>query len=179
MNNAALRRAAQVIRRGGIVAYATEGVFGLGCDPRNRNAVLRLLRIKRRSSSKGLILIAANAGQLRRYVLDLPARTLASWPGPHTWLVRPAADTPQWITGGRDRVAVRVTAHPQAAALCRTAGMAIVSTSANLSGQPAARNWREAQARLGTKVDLILRGRVQQAGKVSSITDAISGEVLR
>ena len=179
MNGAALRRAAQVIRRGGIVAYATEGVFGLGCDPRNRRAVERLLKLKRRKQAKGLIVIAAHSGQLKPYVRELPAAALASWPGPHTWLVQASSSAPDWITGKHNRIAVRVTAHPQAAALCRVAGMAIVSTSANRGGQPPARNWREARAHFGNKVDFILRGRVQQGGRVSTITDAITGNIVR
>jgi L-threonylcarbamoyladenylate synthase len=174
-----ISKAARVLRQGGIVAYATEAVYGLGCDPRNRDAVIRLLRLKQRSVRKGLILIAAAPGQLDPYVAELPARARKTWPGPHTWLVKPSANAPRWITGHHDRIAVRVTAHPQAAALCRLADMAIVSTSANTSGHRPVRSYREAVRRFGGKIDYVLRGRVGDRRRPTPIADAVSGKVVR
>lgn len=175
----AIAKAARVLRSGGIVAYATEGVYGLGCDPRNHAAVIKLLRLKQRSVRKGLILIAATPGQLGAFVAELPAKALKTWPGPHTWLVRPSAEAPRWITGHHDRIAVRVTAHPQAAALCGLADMAIVSTSANSTGHKPARSYREALRRFGGRVDYVLRGRIGDLAGPTSITDAVSGKLLR
>lgn len=172
-------RAARVLRRGGIVAYPTESVFGLGCDPRNRRAVLRLLRIKRRTADKGLILIAAQPAQLRPYVTVLPSRALETWPGPYTWLVPASARAPAWVRGRHTRIAVRVTAHPIAARLCRLAGMAIVSTSANRSGEHPARRYHDAVRRLGKLVDYVLSGRVGRQAKPTQIADAVSGKILR
>jgi L-threonylcarbamoyladenylate synthase len=174
-----LTRAARIIKNGGIIAYATEYCFGFGCDPLNRSAVWRLLRIKRRPSDKGLILIAADAGQLDSYVDNIPAPVLATWPGPHTWLLEPREGVAGWITGNHPRVAVRVTAHPQAAALCRAAGMAIVSTSANRSGGAPTRNYRETLRRFKGDVDYVLPGRVGDAPAPTPIRDAASGAVIR
>lgn len=174
-----LQHAARILKDGGIIAYATEYCFGLGCDPHNKRAVVRLLSIKRRPAAKGLIILAASVEQLTRYVLAIPERAAATWPGPHTWLVAPSAHAPRWITGAHPRIAVRVTAHRQAAALCRTAGMAIVSTSANRTGERPARSYRETMQRLGSAVDYVLAGRVGDLDAPTPIRDAATGETLR
>ncbi len=134
--------AAPLLQRGGLLAYPTEAVWGLGCDPDNEAAVLRLLQLKQRPVEKGLILVAAHLDPLRRW-LDLPAlpperlaRVAASWPGPHTWVMPAAAGAPAWITGGRDSIAVRISAHPVVVALCEAFGGVVVSTSANRGGEP-------------------------------------------
>lgn len=174
-----LQRAARSVARGGIVAYATEYCFGLGCDPMNRRAVARLLRLKRRSAAKGLILLAAGVDQLSAYVASIPPRVAATWPGPHTWLLEPRARVPRWITGAHSRVAVRVTAHPQAAGLCRRAGMAVVSTSANRSGQRPARSYREVLRRFGNGIDYVLPGRVGKLRAPTPIRDAATEAEIR
>jgi L-threonylcarbamoyladenylate synthase len=174
-----LQHAARVLRQGGIVAYPTEYCFGLGCDPRNRNAVFRLLRIKHRAVSKGLIVLGADVDQLTPYVQELPKDVLKTWPGPYTWLVSPRIGTPAWITGGEARIAARVTAHRPAAALCRAAGMAIVSTSANRTGETPARMWREVLRRFGAEIDVVLSGRVGRATAPTPIRDALTGVQLR
>lgn len=162
-----------------MVAYATEYCFGFGCDPMNRLAVLRLLRIKRRPVNKGLILIASDVDQLSPYVDTIPARALATWPGPHTWLLAPRDGVPGWITGAHSRIAVRVTAHAQAAALCQAAGMAIVSTSANRAGGEPVRRFRDAVRRFKDELDYVLPGRVGDAPAPTPIRDAASGELIR
>ncbi|MDO8706364.1 MAG: Sua5/YciO/YrdC/YwlC family protein [Sulfuricaulis sp.] len=176
---AVLTRAARIIQTGGVVAYATEYCFGFGCDPMNRAAVRRLLRIKRRPADKGLILIAAHADQLAAYVDNIPAQVRATWPGAQTWLLEPRDGVPGWITGDHARIAVRVTAHAQAAALCRAAGMAIVSTSANRAGSVPARSYREAARRFKGEVDYILPGRVGDAPAPTPIRDGVTGELIR
>ena len=174
-----LGRAARILKQGGIVAYATEYCFGLGCDPHNRAAVRRLLRVKRRPVSKGLIVVGADVRQLTPYVEEFPHAVLASWPGPHTWLLTPRPGIPRWITGKHPRIALRLTAHPQAAALCRAVGMAIVSTSANRACESPARNYREVLRRLGTDVDYVLPGIVGDAPAPTPIRDAVTGDVVR
>lgn len=174
-----IQHAADVIRQGGIVAYATEYCFGLGCDPMNRRAVARLVRLKRRPADKGLIVLAADADQLARYVAAIPKRAVATWPGPHTWLLQPRAHVPRWIIGRNLRLAARITAHPQAARLCRAAGMAITSTSANRSRQRPARSQREVLRRFGASVDYVLPGRVGRLGAPTPIHDAATGKVIR
>lgn len=179
MHARGLQQAAQVLKQGGIVAYATEYCFGLGCDPMNRDAVLRLLRLKQRPVKKGLIVLAADTEQLLPYVPDIPAPVRATWPGPYTWLLPAKPGVPGWVTGRHEKIAVRVTAHPQAAALCRLAGMAIISTSANRAGEAPARTDREVYRRLGRLVDYILPGSVGDAPAPTPIRDATTGQLIR
>lgn len=178
-----LRRAARAIAGGGVVAYPTEAVFGLGCDPLDAVAVARLLALKDRDPAKGLILIAAERDQLTPFV-DLRApgileRIGDTWPGPFTWLVPVRPGTPAWLTGRHNTLAVRVTAHPAAAALCRAFGGAIVSTSANRSGQTPAGSLTGVRLRFGNRLDDVLPGRCSGAGRPTEIRDARDGAVLR
>jgi L-threonylcarbamoyladenylate synthase len=179
----ALRRAARIVRGGGVIAYPTEAVFGLGCSPRNRTAVMRVLSIKRRSWRKGLILIGATMSQLERYVVLPPepqrSEVLATWPGPVSWVLDARADAPRWITGGRSSVAVRVTGHPVAAALCRAVGEAIVSTSANVSRRPPHRRLLRLRRDLGRQVDYVLAGPLGGLAEPTRIRDGRSGRILR
>jgi L-threonylcarbamoyladenylate synthase len=179
MHPGELQQAAQVIRRGGLVGYPTEYCFGLGCDPFNRAAVLRLLRLKRRPMDKGLILIAGDVSQLARYVENIPEKVRVTWPGPQTWLVTPRDGVPGWITGRHPKIAVRVTAHPVAAALCKAAGMAIVSTSANRGGAIPARTDREVARLFGKEIDFVVSGMVGAAPAPTPIRDAVTGELVR
>jgi L-threonylcarbamoyladenylate synthase len=179
MYTSELQHAARILKQGGIVAYATEYCFGLGCDPFNRDTVLRLLRLKRRPVKKGLIVLAADTAQLTPYLNDIPTQVAASWPGPHTWLLLPRAGVPGWITGRHKTIAVRVTAHAQAAALCHAAGMAIISTSANRAGESPIRSDREILRRFGKLVDYVLPGRVGNARMPTPIRDAGTGTLVR
>ena len=179
MRSGELQHAVRVLKQGGIVAYATEYCFGFGCDPFNRNAVLRLLRLKRRPVKKGLILLAADTGQLAPFVHEIPPQVAASWPGPHTWLLSPQPGVPGWITGRHEKIATRVTAHCQAAALCHAAGMAIVSTSANRAGESPARTDRDVARCFGKRVDYILSGQVGKAPAPTPIRDATTGKLIR
>jgi len=171
-----------MLRAGGIIAYPTEAVFGLGCDPLNPVAVLRLLAIKRRPVAKGLILIAADLGQLEPFIEPLDpaaqAKLAATWPGPVTWLA-PARLAPVWLRGDHDTLAVRVTAHPVAAALCRRWGGPLVSTSANIGGRPSARTGLAVRRRLGQWVDQVAPGAVGGAGRPTEIRDLATGRVIR
>ena len=173
------------LRRGGVVAYPTEGVWGLGCDPFDEAAVLRLLAIKQRPVDKGLILIAGDAAQLEGLV-DWPALERAqrdavdaSWPGPNTWVVPVTARVPRWITGAHDTVAVRVSAHPDVVALCAAFGGALVSTSANLSGAPSVTARADLDPALLARVDAVAPGETGGRNAPSDIRDARSGALLR
>jgi len=177
-----LEQAAALIQAGGLIAYPTEAVFGLGCDPRNSAAVTRLLKLKQRSAEKGLILIAADFQQLKAYLKpldnDVKQRIQASWPGPNTWLLPAAPTTPKWLTGQHDTLAVRVTAHPVAAALCKKVG-AIVSSSANPSGAAEARSAAEVRGYFNQQIDLIIDAEVGGEKQSSSIRDGLTGAILR
>ncbi|WP_411833849.1 Sua5/YciO/YrdC/YwlC family protein [Pseudoxanthomonas mexicana] len=178
-------RAAQVLHRGGVIAYPTEAVWGLGCDPADEATVQRLLDIKQRPREKGLILIAATLEQLRPWVdlsalpADRLAEVLASWPGPYTWVLPASAQAPAWITGKHDGIAVRVSAHADVAALCEAFGRALVSTSANLAGQPPARSRDELDPALLARIEGVCIGTVGDLARPTSIRDAISGQPLR
>ena len=185
--------ACHALASGGVIAYPTEAVWGLGCEPLNRHAFARLIALKDRAQSKGVILIAAEFEQIKPFLAPLtpalsPHKTwgegalqaaLKSWPGPSTWLM-PAADwVPRYLTGGRKTLAVRVTAHPVAAALCRAYGGPIVSTSANVSGRPPARSALQVRRRFGDALDYILPGAVGGLGKPTPIRDLMTGKLLR
>ncbi len=178
-----LRLAARVLAQGGMVAYPTEAVYGLGCDPWDRESVGRILAIKGRSLAKGLILIAADPLQLEPFIAPLPAdrrdEILGSWPGPNTWVLPVRPGTPSWLTGRFGTLAVRVTAHPLAAGLCQTFGGAIVSTSANRAGRPPARAELDLRRALPAGLDHILVGRCGGADRPSTIRDGLTGRVLR
>jgi L-threonylcarbamoyladenylate synthase len=170
------------LRRGGVIAYPTESCFGLGCEPRNRRAVQRLLRIKGRPERKGLILIAGKFSQLKSFLAPLTPQQIRTlhekWPGPHTWLVPASHNCPFWLTGRHPTLAVRVTAHPTASRLCHEAGMALVSTSANRSGQKAAKTASDCARLFGSRVKII-PGRIGKRRKPSTIQDFATGKILR
>lgn len=175
--------AGHLLRKGAIVAYPTEAVYGLGCDPGRRESVQRLLSLKRRTAAKGLLLIAASLEQLGPWLDDLdPALLegpLASWPGPATWLLPSSGSAPDWILGSHERIAVRVTAHPIARALCLSFGGPLVSTSANPAGLPPARSPLRVRKYFGDGVDLILHGRLGGQQRPTPIRDAVTGEWVR
>ena len=121
------------LRLGKVIAYPSEGVWGLGCDPRNKEAVLKLLNLKKRPMDKGLILVASNISQIEPYI-DLKKykkKLMTKWPGPHTWVV-PTKTVPKWIRGEFTSVALRLTEHPVLKLICEDFQSAIVSSSANL-----------------------------------------------
>ncbi len=179
MSTSELAQAANVLHQGGIVAYPTESCFGLGCDPTNESTVLRLLGLKERDVEKGLILIAADVEQLTAYVATFPRKALVTWPGPYTWLLEATASAPAWITGSHPRIAVRVTSHPQAAALCRQAGISIVSTSANRGGESPAESAGEVSRYFGDQIDYVLPGEIGKLEKPTPITDGVTGKIIR
>lgn len=180
-----LAAAVAALRAGGVVAYPTEAVWGLGCDPRDEAAFARVFALKRRPPAHGVLLIAADFGQLLPYI-DLDAtpaaarvRALATWPGPHTWVFPRAAGVPAWIAGAHAGIALRVTAHTPAAALCRAFGGALVSTSANRHGEAPARSRNEVHAMFGERVDAILNGETAGLERPTPIRDAITGASVR
>lgn len=176
------RRIAAHLRRGGLIAYPTESCYGLGCDPRNRDAVLRLLRLKRRPQRKGLILIASDFRQLSRYLKPLAPEEQIRLQNDSaqavTWLMPVKPSCPRWLRGAHDTLAVRLTAHPYARSLCRSVNSALVSTSANFSGQRPAKTYTECRRLFGNKV-LVLPGRVGKRRKPSTIRAWADGRIVR
>lgn len=177
-----LREAVKTLNAGGVIGYPTEAVFGVGCDPWDEEALLRLLELKQRPWHKGLILIASDFNQLQDFIKPVDAKLLAelnkTWPGPVTWLLPVREEVPMLLTGLHDTIAVRVTAHPQTRALCEAFGGAIVSTSANLNGLRPAMNVHQVRWQL-PELDYVLAGSLGGAKKPSQIRDAQTGEILR
>jgi len=173
--------ASEVLLGGGVIAYPTEGVFGLGCLPDDTDAVERLLWIKQRSPNKGLILIAARPQQLDDWI-DPAVRGALPEPDPRqpiTWIVRPAARVPAIVTGDNPGLAVRITSNPTAAAICDAVDMPIVSTSANIAGRPVARNTFILRRNFGRLVDFVVPGECGPASGPSEIRELETGRVLR
>ena len=179
----AVARIARLVRAGGVIAYPTEGVFGIGCAADDAVAVARILALKGRGAGLGFIVIAAAFEQVEALLAPLSrklrARLDATWPGPVTWVVPAHADTPAWLTGGRDTLAVRITAHPPARALCERAGVALVSTSANRHGRPPARTALAVRRIFGRNIDGVLAGACGALAGPTEIRDLASGRVLR
>ncbi|MDZ7749073.1 MAG: Sua5/YciO/YrdC/YwlC family protein [Halofilum sp. (in: g-proteobacteria)] len=155
-----LDAACRALTDGGLVAYPTEAVYGLGCDPANPAAVARLLALKGRPEGKGLILIAERLAALEPWLAPIDELTRArigpTWPGPVTWLLPAAEGVARAVRGDHDTLAVRVTAHPVAAALCAAWGGPLVSTSANRAGGEPARDAESVAALFGDAVDVIV-----------------------
>lgn len=174
-------QAAAILLRGGIIAYPTEGVFGLGCLPDDLDAIQRLLQIKNRNPEKGLILIAADASQLDGWI-DLPGKQklpAADPRNPITWVVPPGENVAAIVRGNNDGVAVRLTTHPVAMSLCNAVASPLVSTSANLSGQPVARNQFILRRQFASLVDYVVPGDCGPSSGPSEIRDLLSGQTLR
>jgi L-threonylcarbamoyladenylate synthase len=170
---------------GELLAYPTEAVFGLGCDPRNEKAVQKLLELKQRPVEKGVILLAADYSQLVAYVADLKIpqdkrfSVFSHWPGPIT-LVLPASErTPKWLTGGRDTIAVRVTAHEPARQLCKALGSAIVSTSANVTGEAPLTTASAVREAFGEQIAWVMDAPVGHLATPTKIIDPLTNSVVR
>ncbi|KEA62474.1 TsaC protein (YrdC domain) required for threonylcarbamoyladenosine t(6)A37 modification in tRNA [Marinobacterium lacunae] len=184
MNDWHLRQAVRVLRNGGIIAYPTEAVWGLGCDPFNSAAVQRLLEIKRRPEYKGLILAAASEEQIEPLLVHLSdqqrAQLSETWPGPNTWLLPDTEQLiPRWIKGQHSGVAVRVSAHPIVRALCEAFGAPLVSTSANVSSAPPAKSKTKVRAYFGSGVDFIVDGALGGLDRPTTIRNLSDNSVVR
>lgn len=179
------QNAKQAFAEGELLAYPTEAVFGLGCDPRNEAAVQKLLALKQRPLEKGLILVAADYSQVVRYVDDLAIpqdkrfSVFSHWPGPITLLLPAAPTTPIWLTGGHPKIAVRVTAHEPTRQLCKALGSAIVSTSANISGQPSLTSAAAVSETFGDAIAWVMDAEVGGAAAPSRILDPLTQQVYR
>lgn len=179
----ALPQAVEALKMGGIVAYPTEAVFGIGCDPSNITAINHLAALKGRPSGKGFILIAADLQQLHAWIQPVDEeRTeaiLTTWPGPFSWVFKAAAHVPDILCGPERTLAVRVTAHPVANALCLAFGKALISTSANPHQAPPAKSAEEVERYFGAHVDIILQGKLGGFAQPTEIRHAMTGEILR
>lgn len=179
-----LRRCAASLHAGGVIAYPTEAVWGLGCDPDNWEAVLRLLALKSRPVEKGLILVAARVEQVQHLLAPLPEtlvqKALSYWPGPVTCVLPDLADqVPLWLRGSHQGIAVRVSAHPLTAALCDCFGGPLVSTSCNPAGHAPARSIWQVRRYFRDRLDAILPGDLGGHRNPSRIIDLVGDRILR
>lgn len=177
--------AVEALQQGRVIAYPTEAVFGVGCDPDNTEALEALIELKQRDAAKGLILIAASFEQLLPYIdatgltqeqLDTVFQT---WPGPVTWVMPVSQKTHELVHGQFDTVAVRVTNHPLVQSLCLEFGKPITSTSANLSGLPPCVTTEQVVEQLGSEKVFVVNGMVGNRQNPSEIRDARTLKVLR
>lgn len=178
-----LRPALKALLHSGVVACPTEAVWGLSCDPYNERAVDRLLALKNRPPSKGLILVAASQHQFDFLLSDVSSQAsdtlAASWPGPVTWVVPHHGRVPPWVSGGHDTVAVRVSNHPVVSALCMAWGGPLVSTSANPAGARPAREAFQVRRYFGDLLDCLLPGSVGNSERTTIIRNLMTGQILR
>jgi L-threonylcarbamoyladenylate synthase len=174
--------AAVALKAGKVITYPTEAVYGLGCDPFNQQAINQLLKLKQRDISKGLLIIAAKWSDVEylveknRISHESMKRALATWPGPVTWLFPASLHVPTWIKGAHETIAIRITAHPTAHAICKLFGGGIVSTSANISNAHPARRRIDLDQ---TLTGLIVAGKVGHRTTPTPIFDIISGKLVR
>jgi L-threonylcarbamoyladenylate synthase len=182
-HHTALNEAVHTLADGGIIAYPTEAVYGLGCDPFNEDAVTKLLAIKQRDKARGLILVVSDWEQCNTLIKPLEpmmqTRIEASWPSHTTWVFPAGEKAPAWITGTHESIAIRMSAHPIVHELCTHFGKPIVSTSANIQGFPSIRDLRTLKIGFEAQLDFIMPGALGGAAAPSVIKDAITGEILR
>lgn len=170
-----------LLNAGKIIAYPTEAVYGLGCDPFNKYAVNQLLALKQRPEHKGLIILISNWLQLEQLTLPIDSAllepVLKSWPGPVTWVFPKSSLIPEWVSGQHPTVAIRMSAHPTAQQICKHGP--VVSTSANLSGLSPAMNFDDLQGQFPDGIDGFIVGDLGGAIKPTDIFDVCSGKRLR
>lgn len=182
----AVLQAVNVLHQGGVIAYPTEAVYGLGCDPKNLSAVKQILELKQREKEKGLILVAARFEQFKDFIQplekEIEEKLLLSWKNQTsalTWLVPAKKETSEYLRGQFDSLAVRVSHHPVVKEICEQFGGAIVSTSANISTQEAARTAEQVQHIFADKINFIVGGETDINAEPSEIRDALTDNIIR
>jgi len=178
----AYKRALAVLSAGGLIACPTEAVYGLSCDPWNPSAVARLLALKARAASKGLILVGSSVTQFQWLLSSLPTamqkRIESSWPGPVTWVVPAPLEVPFYLRGDHHTIAIRVSNHPSLQFLCNKFGP-LISTSANPQGKRPARTALQVRRYFGNGLDFLLQDSLGKQSRPTQIFDALSGKTIR
>ncbi|MFW1677404.1 L-threonylcarbamoyladenylate synthase [Pontibacter sp. JAM-7] len=179
-----VHQSVRALRQGGVIAYPTEAVWGVGCDPYNASAVAQLLAMKRRPEAKGLVLVAACIAQVEPLLQGLSsaqrAQLSATWPGPYTWVIPdPDNQIPSWIRGNSRSVAVRVSAHPVVQTLCQQFGGLLVSTSANPASHAPAKDALRVRTYFGDQLAAVVPGDLGDLAQPTQIRDLTTGQLLR
>jgi L-threonylcarbamoyladenylate synthase len=181
MTDPRISDAVEILRKGGTVVYPTETVYGIGCDPINRSACERIQQMKKRVNYKTLLLISCDIEQVEKTLgkLNETGSRLAQvfWPGPLTMVIRPEKEMPDYLYGISSGIAVRVTSHPIASELAREFGAPIISTSANLTGDPPIVTYEDALELFGSEADIILKNPEPLHGKPSTVVDVTTGSI--
>lgn len=175
-----VRKAALAIKQGGIIAYPTEAVYGLGCDPYQQAATLKLLDLKNRPIEKGLILVGSQLSQFYDFIEPLSEQQQKTiQENRHTTWIVPACQAPLWLSGKHDTLAIRLSAHPVVVQLCDCLGQALVSTSANRSNKEPARNSLKAHQYFHDEIDIIINANTGSLGQPTEIRDLLTHKVIR
>jgi len=170
------------LKSGGIIAYPTEAVYGIGCDPYNKDSVKKITQIKKRESRKSYILVASELSQLSNLINinSLSEEVLNSWPGHNTWLIKPKKNIPSWLMDNENGlIAIRVSSHPEIVELCQFFKNPIISTSANISGNKILKNHHDVEKIFGSYLDYLVLGNVGEHPEPSIIKDMKTGKVIR
>ena len=180
--SANLDSAVKIIKTQGVIAYPTEGVWGLGCDPFSYSAVEKLLNLKKRSVAQGLLLVATHIGQFDPFLKGLERKHYdeldRTWPGPITYLVPDNGFAPRWVVGEHQTLGLRISDHPVIKALCSLTGP-LVSTSANITGSPPMKSAEEIKEVFSEEIDYVLFGELGKLGRPTEIKNIVTGEILR
>ncbi len=179
-----LREISRQINRGALIAYPTDTIWGFGCSPLSVRAVERLQQLKRRSANKGLILLSPELEYLKPFIDESTyyryhKRLSLVTKKPVTWIVKASQYCPDWLTGYRDTVAIRLTRVTQVKFLCDFSHTPLVSTSANISRRKPIRNSLLAHKHFQHSVDYIIEGFETGSQQASEITDLKTGKILR
>ena len=177
----AIRHAAHIIKHGGIIAYPTDTIYGLGCDPFNPDAIEKINRIKQRPLNKHFILLAGHIHQLKSLILisQEQEKIITQNTEPTSWVVKACPNAPSWLTDNSGNLTIRISKHENIQHLCQALGHAIISTSANISGKTPAKNSLELHKYFFHKVDKILLSNKKPAGKASRIIRLCDNHVIR
>lgn len=174
----------KILHSKNVIAYPTESMFGLGCDPTSKEAVLKLLCLKKRNIEKGFILVASNFNQIKRYINEnslskkQKKKIFSFWPGPFTFLLPASSETPVWLTGKFNTIAVRISAHISIIKLCDTFGQALISTSANIENMNPSTTCEEVFKYFGRDFPL-LHGEIGNEKNPSKIINITNGKLIR
>lgn len=177
----AIRHAAHIVNNGGVIAYPTDTIYGLGCDPNNPKAIETINIIKQRPLNRQFILLASDIGQLKPLIQisRQQEQTVTQNSEPTSWIVKASERAPSWLVDSSGSLTIRISKHSDVQRLCQALGHAIISTSANISGKTPAKNSFMLHKYFHHKVDKILVSDKKPTGRASRIIRLCDNYVIR
>lgn len=170
-----VKEAIKILKKGGVIAYPTETFYGLGVDPKNKRAIEKIFKIKKRERGKPISLIVSSKRQLTRWATGIGDREWKLiknfWPGPLTLIFRAKKSVSTLLTAGTGKIGIRVSPEGYALKLARGIGGAITATSANLSGQSSCLSFQSVQRKIGTRIDGVVSRKILKKSNGSTILD--------